>query len=317
MIKVCVIGHSGFLGRAVIDQFNKCDIDVIGVSKSHGVDATDERQLEDVITSDGITTVVNLAAACGGIGLNQIRPAELWSTTNNINGAVLKACSKTNVRLLMIGTACSYGSLTPTPFREDDLMKYGYPEATNAAYGVSKLNGLFGSMAYRQQYDCKITYAIPANLYGPFDNFDLGTSHVIPALIRKIDEAKTAGTPLVVWGTGIASREFLYVRDCAKAITQLSIMPYEMVGLGPYNIGNGQEVAIADLVKALCNAMDFKGEVIWDSSKPDGQLRRCLDVSKLHKLGFAAETALAEGLLNTIKYYQRMVKNGSGSTSNN
>jgi GDP-L-fucose synthase len=270
----------------------------------------------NVIESNHITTVVNLAAACGGIGLNQVKPADLWSITNNINNAVLTAASKAKVRLLMVGTACSYGSLTPVPFREDDLMKYGYPEATNAAYGVSKLNGLFGSMAHMHQHGTKITYVLPANLYGPNDNFDLHTSHVIPALIRKIDEAKEASDDVVVWGTGTASREFLYVKDCAKAIVQLSVMPYEMVGLGPYNIGTGKEVTISDMVMMLTEEMGFKGNVIWDKSKPDGQARRCLDVSKLHKLGFAAQTALAEGLNYTISFYQRMVKNGSRGKDN-
>lgn len=314
-MKICVIGHSGFLGHAVMEACGASrDIEVIGVSRSTGVDATNAALLKEVLTSNNITAVINLAAACGGIGLNQIRPADLWSTTNNINSAVLEATRATGVRLLMLGTACSYGSFTPVPFKECDLMKYGFPEATNAAYGVSKLNGLFGSMAYISQYGCQITYALPANLYGPFDNFDLSTSHVIPALIRKIDEAKMRKEPLSVWGTGSASREFLYVEDCAKAILQLITSPYGEVGIGPYNIGNGIEVTIAELIDLLCREMDFDGAVVWDKSKPDGQARRCLDVSKLYKLGFAAETALAEGLRHTIKYYQRMVKNGSGRT---
>ena len=249
------------------------------------------------------SVVIHLAAVCGGIGANQARPAEM------IHDNLLMACNVvrsaaeclTVKKLVLVGSVCSYPKFCPTPFQESDLWN-GYPEETNAPYGVAKRALFELAAAYHRQYGLKVACLLPANLYGPGDSFDEAKSHVIPAIIRKFVDAHESGAPSVtLWGTGRASRDFLYVEDCAEAIT-LSAERLETPE--PINIGTGREVRIAELAETVADAVGYSGEIIWDTSRPDGQPRRCLDISRARALlQFEASTSLAEGLRNTVDWY--------------
>ena len=205
-------------------------------------------------------------------------------------------------KLVLVGTICSYPKLTPTPFREDDLWS-GYPEETNAPYGIAKKALLVGAQAYREQYGLNSIYLLPVNLYGPGDNADLNASHVIPALIRKMVEARERGeSEVVLWGDGSPTREFLYVEDCAEALVRAS---EQYDGAEPVNVGTGTEIAIRDLAKLVAEVTGFDGEIVWDTSKPNGQPRRRLEVSRAEELfGFRARTPLREGLERTVAWYR-------------
>lgn len=282
--------------------------EAVAGSRGTGVDARNAANIVDWVHTNNITHLINLAAECGGIGLNQRKPADLWLASTLITAAVLRAAqimhaSGQLTKLTMVGTVCSYAANTPVPFKEADLMCHGFPEYTNAAYGLAKLAGYFGTRAYRDQYKLPAIFLVTVNMYGPHDHFDLESSHVIPALIRKFWTAKQNGDPVVtVWGTGAATREFLYAGDAAEAIT-LATLNYDSPD--PMNIGNGTEVSIRELAGTIATQIGYAGEIVWDSSRPDGQLRRCLDVSRIYeRLGWRARTSLADGLANTVAWYR-------------
>jgi GDP-L-fucose synthase len=247
--------------------------------------------------------VIHLAADVGGIGANRANPGRYFFGNMAMGLNVIEEGRRHGVeKIVQIGTVCSYPKHTPVPFREDDLWN-GYPEETNAPYGVAKKALLVMLQGYRQQYGVNGIYLLPANLYGPGDDFNLETSHVIPALIRKFIEARESGSARVeVWGTGSASREFLYVEDAARAII-LATKHYD--GVDPVNVGTGQEITIRDLVTLIAKLTDFGGDIHWDASKPDGQPRRSLDTSKARELfDFEAKMPLEEGLRRTISWWE-------------
>lgn len=302
-MKIGLLGGAGFLGTNLFQHLK--DKHMISVaSRRTGIDGRRIDSLCDWILREKLDCVVNLAAECGGIGLNQTNPYDLWLATTAISFSVLEAARITRLeKLVMIGTVCSYAKYCVPPFCENDLMNYGFPEETNSAYGVAKLNGLFGCRAYRNQFGLNAIYLIPTNMYGKWDNFNPRSSHVIPALISRMLEAKKNNAPLTVWGDGTATREFLYAEDCAKAI-DLAIHFYN--GERPMNIGTGKEVSIAMLVSEVKNLLDFQGEIIWDTSKPNGQPRRQLNVDFARDaIGFEAETTLQTGLSKTIEWYEQ------------
>lgn len=302
-MRIGILGGFGFLGRN-LSPILDANHEIFVASRKNGVDAKIPNDLVKWIDESKLDCLVNLAANCGGIGLNQSKPADLWLDTTTITASVLEACRMTKIKkLVMIGTVCSYAKYCPTPFQEADLMHYGFPEETNAGYGVAKLNGLFGCNAYRKQHGLNAIYLILVNLYGKWDNFNPQSSHVIPALIRRIIEAKkNEQKSLVVWGDGTATREFLYAEDCANAI-KLAIENYNEEF--PINIGSGQEISIKELVFLIQKIVGYEGEIIWDSSKPNGQPKRKLDTSSANnKLGFNYQTSLEDGLRNTIEWYK-------------
>ena len=301
---VLVTGGSGFLGQHVLAQLSASGCkSVIAPAKSE-YDLRDREQIVHLLKSSEPDLVIHLAASVGGIGANRLHPAEFFYD-NAIMGIQLLECARRlKVRkVVCLGTICSYPKLAPLPFREEDLWN-GYPEETNAAYGLAKKMLLVQAQAYRQEYGFNCIYLLPVNLYGPRDNFDPQTSHVVPALIRKMLEAKARGERTITcWGTGSASREFLYVEDAAEAIL-LAAERYDKPG--PVNIGSGHEITIRELAALLSKLTGFEGELIWDRTHPDGQPRRRLDVSRAEReFGFLARTSLIDGLQHTIEWYQR------------
>jgi GDP-L-fucose synthase len=301
--RVVVTGGAGFLGRAVV-----------GVLRAHGcADPFVARSREyDLRAADGIArlladarpdTIIHLAATVGGIGANRANPGRFFYENLMMGVQLIEQARVAGVKkFVALGTVCAYPKFAPVPFREDDLWS-GYPEETNAPYGLAKKMLLVQSQAYREQYAFNSIFLLPVNLYGPGDNFDSETSHVIPALIRKCVEAVEAHAPTVtVWGTGGATREFLFVDDAAEAI----VLAAERYDDGePMNIGAGFEISIRDLVELIAKLTGFRGRVAWDASKPDGQPRRMLDTSRAaERLGFVAKTSFDEGLRRTIDWYR-------------
>ena len=249
-----------------------------------------------------IDIVIHLAAKVGGIGYNQEHPGQLFYDNLIMGVQLMESARLAEVeKFVAVGTICAYPKFTPTPFKEEDLWN-GYPEETNAPYGLAKKMLLVQSQAYRKEYNFNAIYLLPVNLYGPGDNFNPKSSHVIPALIRKVAEAKKQNSPFIeVWGTGQATREFIYVEDAARGIVQATLK-YEKSE--PVNIGSGKDISIKSLVETICQSMDYKGEIKWDSSKPDGQPKRLLDVSKAkEEFDFVAKTDFTEGLKKTIDWY--------------
>ncbi len=305
--KVVVTGGAGFLGRFVVERLRAYETVEVVVPRSNAynlVEGADARRLLDETRPD---IVIHLAAVVGGIGHNQQNPGRFFYD-NLMMGVQLIEQSRLHgvKKFVATGTVCAYPKFTDVPFKEDDLWN-GYPEETNAPYGLAKKMMLVQSQAYRQQYGFNSIFLLPANLYGPGDNFDLETSHVIPALIRKCVEARRAGTPFIeVWGSGSASREFLYVEDCAEGIVRAAASYNES---DPVNLGNGREVIIKDLVDMIAHLTGFEGEVRWQRSKPDGQPRRQLDTTRAYeKFGFRALTPLEAGLRKTIDWYESGTK---------
>lgn len=306
---VGVLGASGFLGINLMQCLEDNGIAAIPGSRrlsgTFKVDAASYENLKLWISGNQITHVVNLAAMCGGIGLNKTHPYRLWSETTRITANVIDACLAEDVKkLVMIGTVCSYAAECPVPFQEQDLMNYGMPEPTNRAYGVAKLNGLIGAQAAITEFGINISNLIPVNMYGPHDHFDLDNSHVIPAMIRKIDDAINSGDDLVeVWGSGIPTREFLYVKDCAIAIFKALNID---TGSELINIGTGQEIQINSLVELIGDIMGYKGGFKWDNNKPNGQMRRQLNVERANNLlNFRAKTDLKDGIAETVSWYRQ------------
>ncbi|MEO0012108.1 MAG: GDP-fucose synthetase, partial [Cyanobacteriota bacterium] len=248
--------------------------------------------------------VVHLAAHVGGIGLNREKPAELFYDNLMMGTQLIHAAYQEGVsKFVCVGTICAYPKFTPVPFKEDDLWN-GYPEETNAPYGIAKKALLVQLEAYRQQYNFNGIYLLPVNLYGPEDNFDTRSSHVIPALIRKVYEAQERGDrELLAWGDGSPTREFLYSTDAARGIV-MATQSYDEAA--PVNLGTNQEVKIKDLVETICDLMGFEGEIVWQTDQPNGQPRRCLDTQRAkEKFGFVAETEFRQGLKNTIEWYRQ------------
>jgi GDP-L-fucose synthase len=302
MTKVLVTGGYGFLGQHIVQELMARNYDVEIAPRSSECDLRDSSAVNGLLASSRPDIVIHAAAHCGGIGLNKEKPAELFYDNIMMGVQLMHKAWKYQVnKFVQIGTICEYPNIVEVPFREETIWD-GYPETTNAAYGIAKKALLVQGQAYRQQYDFDVIHLLPVNLYGPRDNFDPESSHVIPALIRKIAEAFKADAPSVdVWGTGRASREFLYVADAAEAIVS-AMESYSEAA--PVNIGSGVEITIAKLVEMIADAIGYRGLVMFDGNKPDGQPRRCLDTQRAKtKFGFEARTSLEEGLQKTIKWY--------------
>ena len=305
--QVVVTGGSGFLGSFVVDQLRQRDwCGEVFVPRSQQYDLRDKDAVTRMYQDARPEIVIHLAATVGGIGANRLNPGKFFYD-NLLMGAQTMHYGYLNgvEKFVAIGTVCSYPKFAPVPFREEDLWE-GYPEETNAPYGLAKKMMLVQAQGYRQQYGFNAIFLLPVNLYGPKDNFDLESSHVIPALIRKFIEAQEQGNghpaPVTLWGDGSPTREFLYVEDCAEAI----VMAAEQYnGSEPMNIGTGSEISIKDLATLIAELTGFTGEIIWDTSKPGGQPRRQLDTSRAEQeLGFRAKTSLEEGLKRTIQWYK-------------
>lgn len=305
-LKILVTGGHGFVGRHVVEKLVALGADPakIEIPKSRDCDLRLKENAKRVVQGKDI--VVHLAARVGGIGFNQKRPADLIFDNATMGLHIIDEAAKAGVKkLLVAGTVCAYPKFTHTPFKEESLWD-GYPEETNAPYGVAKKMLLVALQAYRAQFDLHGIYLLPANLYGPFDNFDLEASHVIPALIRKFVEAKKAGAPYVeLWGDGSPSREFLYVDDVAQGIVQ-ALQKYD--GPEPINLGTNEETKIKFLAETIQKLTEYPGQIKWDATRPNGQPKRQLDVTRAYDaFGFRAATRLEVGLKKTIDWYTRSV----------
>lgn len=307
---ILLTGGAGFLGSHVFDLLLKmgCRKEKIEIPRKNEHDLRIFENCKKMVKNKNV--IIHLAANVGGIGYNKENPGSLFYDNLIMGIQLIEAARQAKVeKLLAIGTICAYPKFTPVPFKEEDLWN-GYPEETNAPYGLAKKMLLVQSQAYRQQYNFNSIYLLPVNLYGPRDNFNPESSHVIPALIKKIYDAKVNEEQYIeVWGTGKASREFLYVEDAAEGII-LATEKYDKSD--PVNLGAGFEITIKDLVLLLIELMDFRGKIKWDKSKPDGQPKRCLDNSRAKKgFGFKAKVNLKDGLKKTIDWYENNFKKSS------
>ena len=301
--RVLVTGGNGFLGREVVRALQPYRPAIVLAPRSAEYDLRDRRAVHDLLADTRPDVIVHLAAVVGGIGANRANPGRYFYENAIMGIQLIEEARLAQVaKFVVLGTICAYPKHTPVPFREQDLWN-GYPEETNAPYGLAKKMLVVQAQAYRQQYGMNAISLLPVNLYGPGDNFDPASSHVIPAIIRKAVEAREARAPFIeVWGSGRASREFLFVRDAAQAIvaaTELYDQP------DPVNIGSGEEITIRDLVELISRICRFEGEIRWDASQPDGQPRRALDTSRAAaEFGFRAATPLAAGLRETAAWFE-------------
>ncbi len=301
--KVVVTGGAGFLGSFLCEKLEAAGAGELFIPKIEDYDLTEPDAVKQMYQDSEPDTVIHLAAQVGGIGANRENPGRYFYANMAMGLHLIEEARKHKLgKFVQIGTVCAYPKFAPVPFREEDLWN-GYPEETNAPYGIAKKALLVMLQAYRQQYNLDGIYLLPVNLYGPRDNFDLESSHVIPALIRKFVTARNEQAPTVTaWGTGSASREFLYVEDAARAIV-LATERYN--GDQPVNIGTSREITIRDLVELIARLTGYEGEVVWDTTKPDGQPRRKLDTSKAKKLfDFEAATEFEAGLARTIAWWE-------------
>jgi len=299
---VLVTGGNGFLGSFVVDELKKKGVNEIIIPSSASHDLTERENCKKIV--EGVDMIFHLAAKVGGIGLNQEKPGELFYDNLMMGTQLIHEAKNSNVeKFIALGTICSYPKFTELPFSEDSIWD-GYPEETNAPYGLAKKMLLVQSQAYRQQFGFNSIVVFPTNLYGPKDNFDPSSSHVIPALILKIHEAKKSNkNKIVVWGDGTPTRDFLYVKDAARGIV-LAGENYEESE--PINIGSEQEITIKDLASLLCELMNFNGEIKWDTSKPNGQPRRCVSNKKAReKIGFKPVFDFRSGLEKTIEWFNQ------------
>ncbi|HLL90032.1 MAG TPA: GDP-L-fucose synthase [Tepidisphaeraceae bacterium] len=300
--RILVTGGAGFLGGFVCDRLRAGGYTDVVVPRRAEYDLTHEADADRLYKDFKPAVILHLAAEVGGIGANRDNPGRFFFANMAMGLHLVECARKFGLKkFVQVGTICAYPNHTPVPFKEEDLWN-GYPEVTNAPYGVAKKALLVMCQAYRQQYGLDAVYLLPVNLYGPRDNFDYQSSHVIPALIRKFVEAKEKNAPTVpAWGTGKASREFLYVEDAAEGIVT-SMERY--ASPEPMNLGNGREITIKDLTLLIARLVGYQGEVVWDATRPDGQPRRCLDVSRAKReIGFSAGTTLEDGMRKTIDWF--------------
>jgi GDP-L-fucose synthase len=296
--RVLVTGGGGFLGSHLVERLERDGHDVVAARRAD-YDLTRVEDAERMFREADPELVFHLAAEVGGIGANRANPGRFWYANLQMGLNVLEQTRLHETpKLVLLGTVCAYPKFTPVPFREDDLWN-GYPEETNAPYGVAKKSLLVGAQAYREQYGLNAIFVLPTNLYGPRDNFDLETSHVIPALIRKMLESPDE---VVLWGDGSPTREYLYVEDCAEGLA-LAAERYD--GPEPVNLGTGVETSIRETAELVAEAVGFEGRITWDTSMPNGQPRRSLDASRAEQLfGFRARTPLGEGIARTVAWYR-------------
>lgn len=301
---ILLTGGSGFLGRFVHAELikNGAKEKNIIIPRHKGHDLREKETCKKFVKRKDI--VIHLAANVGGIGYNREKPGELFYDNAIMGIHLIEEARKAGIeKMVIVGTICAYPKLSPIPFKEKDLWM-GYPEETNAPYGLSKKMLLVQAQAYRSQYGFNAIYLLPTNLYGPWDHFESSRSHVMPALIKRVHDAKSAGKPFIdVWGSGKATREFLYVEDAARGIV-LAARKYDKGE--PVNLGSGMEISIKKLVALICKLMQYRGKIRWDKTKPDGQPRRRLDVSRAKKeFGFQAKIGFEEGLRKTIEWYEK------------
>ncbi|HEX6748116.1 MAG TPA: GDP-L-fucose synthase [Longimicrobium sp.] len=300
--RVLVTGGTGFLGSHVVDRLRGLGAAEVFVPRREEYDLTEHDNVRRVMDASRPDVVMHLAAEVGGIGANRAHPGRFFYNNIMMGAQLIEEARLRGVeKFVQVGTVCAYPKYTPVPFREEDFW-IGYPEETNAPYGIAKKALHVQLTAYRQEYGMNGIYLLPTNLYGPRDNFDPETSHVIPALIRRVVEARRTGAEeLVIWGTGQASREFLFVEDCARALL-LAAEHYDADE--PVNVGIGLEIRIAEVARLIAGIVGFEGRFVYDTSKPDGQPRRCLDTSKaLSLFGFRAHVNVREGLERTVEWY--------------
>lgn len=300
--KTIVTGGAGFLGKAVIAKLNESGFTNVFVPRSKDFDLTEQSHVRKLYKEHRPDLVIHLAAVVGGIGANQQNPGKFFYENLMMGVMLMEEGRRAGLeKFVAVGTICCYPKFTPVPFKEDDLW-IGYPEETNAPYGLAKKMLLVQSQAYRDQYGYNSIYLMPVNLYGPADNFDDNSSHVIPALIKKCVQAKQSGSPFIeLWGDGSPTREFLYVTDAADGIVTGAL---QFDSSQPINLGSGEEISIKDLAELIARRVGFVGEVRWDTTKPNGQPRRRLDVSRAqHELGWTAKVKLEEGIQKTLDWY--------------
>lgn len=300
--RIMITGGDGFLGGHVVTGLRRKGVQHLFIPRHQEYDLTQVHDVDRAYESARPDIVIHLAAKVGGIGINREKPGEFFYDNLMMGTLLMEQARRRGVeKFVSIGTVCAYPKFTPVPFREDNLWD-GYPEETNAPYGLAKKMLLVQGQAYRQQYDFNAVYLLPVNIYGPGDNFDPASSHVIPALIKKcVDAVERGDHQIIAWGTGKASREFLYVEDAARAII-LATEKYDQPD--PVNIGSAMEITIKDLLALIAELTGFQGEIIWDPSKPDGQPRRSSDTSRAREaFGFQAQTDFRAGLHKTIDWY--------------